>query len=145
MQMKKTNIIGQTKVARLLCDGLCLRGVWLNSTLVNLIENSAMVEQNTELFIGLVALYAAKALALEFLSRRHRREWFEVGRLDALSLFPLKSARGIDLEEAQCEYGGLQISTQSGTTVKDRLLTERLLQLGVQYKVYLSSKLLTFS
>lgn len=86
-----------------------------------------MVEQNVELFVGLVAICAAKVLALEFLSRRHRREWFEIGRLGGLSLFPLKSGRGIDLEEAQCEYGGLQINTPSGATAKDRLLTKLLL------------------
>ena len=59
-------------------------------------------------FIGLATLGISKYVMLNKISKEHHRRKQFVARLSRITLFPVKSMRGVDVTEAECTYTGLK-------------------------------------
>nr|CAD7601814.1 unnamed protein product [Timema genevievae] len=78
--------------------------------------------------LALWGTLAATALAAGLVARRYGRwknnrppvKWRRVGELLELTLYPLKSGRGIDLEEADCAELGLRTTDKKPLVLRDR-------------------------
>ena len=59
-------------------------------------------------FLGLATLGMANFVMLNKISKEHRKKRHLVAKLTRITLFPVKSMRGVDVKEAECTYTGLR-------------------------------------
>jgi len=52
------------------------------------------------------------------------RKWRRVGQLSELTLFPVKSLGGINLQEAECTEYGIQTVSDGHMKLRDRFVSE---------------------
>ncbi|KAM9316858.1 uncharacterized protein PAF06_007951 [Gastrophryne carolinensis] len=67
-----------------------------------------VLSKHRTLLMGLAGLGATLAVTWFFLSRRKKKKLRRVGEVSQLFLYPVKSCRGISLQEAECKAYGLQ-------------------------------------
>ena len=74
-----------------------------------------MLDDHQVLFVGLGLAAAAKYYMLYSIQHKVPKTAKKVGKVSRITLFPLKSATGVELDEALCTFNGLQHGN-----VKDR-------------------------
>jgi hypothetical protein len=103
----------------------CSNRYFTISTVIPLLE-PRMYAATTSLFWGVAAILLT-LLVRWWHHKRNRtnsppRKWKHVGELSELTLFPVKSCAGINLQEAECTEYGIQTVDDGPLKLRDRFV-----------------------
>lgn len=66
------------------------------------------MDESSQFALALVAGTAVKLLSAEWFRKKKEKQFEQVGTISGLTVFPVKSCRGISLQSARCTVPGLQ-------------------------------------